>query len=191
MSFVKGPPLSEKDYAPFAQIHQAFGFVPNFFRAQTCRTDLIEAQLCLLGFIVEPSALDRRHKEYIFLAVSARNLSTYCVTAHCEIVRMLGLSGPGPEQIALNHNVAAIAMSEKALLNFAVKLNNTPLKVESCDIDALRTFGFSDAQILEAIAMTALAQYSNTVAFAIGAVPDFENSQVDFAAPQAGRLPGR
>ena len=181
MSFLTGPPLSEKDYPPFAQIHAAFGFVPNFFRAQTCRTDLIEAQLCMLGFIVEPSALERRHKEYVFLAVSARNLSTYCVTAHCEIVRMLGLAGPGPEQIALNHNAAAIAMSEKALLNFAVKLNNFPGAVEAGDIENLRTFGFSDAQILEAITMTALAQYSNTVAFALGAEPDFENAEVAFS----------
>jgi len=42
---------------------------------------------------------------------SAANLSTYCVTAHCEIVRILGIEGPEPEQIALDHT------STKRLLN--------------------------------------------------------------------------
>jgi len=51
-------------------------------------------------------ALTRRQKEYIFLVCSAANLSTYCVTAHCEMVRMLGLEGPEPEQIAVDHTAA-------------------------------------------------------------------------------------
>jgi len=45
------------------------------------------------ALLVKEGALSRRHKEYIFLVCSAANLSTYCVTAHCEIVRMLGLKG--------------------------------------------------------------------------------------------------
>ena len=75
------------------------------FRAQTLRPDLIEAELALIGgTMVKEGALTRRNKEYIFLVCSAANLSTYCVTAHCEIVRMLGIHGPEPERVALDHN---------------------------------------------------------------------------------------
>src|SRR5262249_10198678 len=95
-----------------------FGFIPNFFRAQTLRPDLIDAEAGLVSAIlVKEGALTRRQKEYIFLVCSAGNLSTYCVTAHCEIVRMLGIEGPEPEQIALDHTVSDIPNSEKALLD--------------------------------------------------------------------------
>src|SRR6185369_8915403 len=101
--------------------------IPNFYRAQGDRRDLIEPQMALAGSVITAQgALSRQQKEYIFLTVSARNLSTYCVTAHCEIIRMLKLEGPEPEQIAIDHASAKIPLRDKALINFALKLNNTP-----------------------------------------------------------------
>ena len=93
----------ENDLPTLRQIKDAFGFVPNFYLAQTIRPDLIDAEAQLVGAIlVKEGALTRQQKEYIFLVCSAANLSTYCVTAHCEMVRMLGIEGPEPEQIALD-----------------------------------------------------------------------------------------
>ena len=43
MSYVREEPLNETNYPPFAEIKNAFGFIPNFFRAQSMRTDLIES----------------------------------------------------------------------------------------------------------------------------------------------------
>ena len=51
--------------------------------------------------------------------IPGANLSTYCVTAHCEMVRMLGIEGPEPEQIAFHHTAANLPIAMKALLNFA------------------------------------------------------------------------
>ena len=121
----------------------------------------------------------------MFLVCSAANLSTYCVTAHCEIVRMLGIHGPEPEQIALDHNRTNIAAEDKALLNFALKLNKDGLKVDADDVEGLRTYGFSDPQILEAILMVGLARFANTVAFGLGTVPDFDSSKVVLAGAGA------
>src|SRR5947207_8693519 len=84
---------------------------------------------------------------------SAANLSTYCLTAHCEIVRMLGIQGPEPDQIAFDHKAANIPVPLKALLNFAAKLNGQPTKVTRRDIDALHTYGYTDEHILEAVLM--------------------------------------
>ncbi len=181
MSFIGSPLLSEADFPPLAAIQKQFGFIPNFYRGQGDRKDLIEPQMALAGAIITAEgALERRQKEYIFLAVSARNLSTYCVTAHCEIIRMLKLEGPEPEQIAIDHASARIPLRDKALINFALKLNNTPAELCQVDIDTLRTFGFTDPQIQEAIMMTAMARYANTVSFGLGTQPDFENDRLDF-----------
>src|SRR5262249_50460933 len=84
MTYIAKGPIDEDRWEPFEQVRATFGFLPNFFKAQTLRPDLIEAQLALIGgTMVKEGALTRRHKEYIFLVCSAANLSTYCVTAHC------------------------------------------------------------------------------------------------------------
>ncbi len=179
MSYIRGASADESEFPTLLDIKAAFGFIPNFFRAQTLRPDLIDAEVGLFSAIlVKEGALTRRQKEYIFLACSADNLSTYCVTAHCEMVRMLGIDGPEPEQIALDHTACNIPDSDKALLDLAVKLNNHPKEVGAADIDALRAHGFGDQHILEMVIMVGLAKFSNFVAFGLGTVPDFDASQV-------------
>lgn len=179
MTYLRNQPHDEKDFPVFAAIREQFGFLPNFFPAQTARPDLINAEVALTGnLLLTEGALARRQKEYIFLVCSAANLSTYCVTAHCEIVRMLKLEGPEPEQIAIDHVHAKIPIADKALLNFCAKLNSQPAKVGASDIDALRTYGFSEPQILEAVLLVGWAKFANTVAFGLGTVPDFHNRRI-------------
>ena len=175
MSYIARGPVDEATYAPFEEIRKTFGFLPNFFRAQTLRPDLIEAELALIGgTMVKEGALTRRQKEYVFLVCSAANMSTYCVTAHCEIIRMLGIHGPEPERIAIDHNSTDLPIADKALLNFALKLNAHANDVDDYDVEGLRTYGFTDQQILETILMVGIAQFANVVSFGLGTVPDFE-----------------
>jgi uncharacterized peroxidase-related enzyme len=172
----------ENDLPTLRAIKDSFGFVPNFYRAQTMRPDLIDAEVQLVNAIlVKEGALTRQQKEYIFLVCSAANLSTYCVTAHCEMVRMLGIQGPEPEQIALDHTAANLPVPLKALLNFAAKLNRQPTKVARRDIDALHTYGYTDQQIMEAVLMVGLAKFANFVSFGLGTAPDFDPSKAILA----------
>ena len=189
MSYIREAPLDETNYPLFAEVKSAFGFIPNFYRAQTQRPDLIEAQAQLIhAVLIKESALTRKQKEYIFLVCSAANLSTYCVTAHCEMVRMMGITGPEPEQIAIDHASSNLPMVQKALLNFAAKLNGEPTRISHADTDALRTYGYTDEQILEAVLMVGLAKFANFVAFGLGTVPDFDSSRVKFLSKEAGAL---
>jgi uncharacterized peroxidase-related enzyme len=175
MSYLQKPKMDENEFPPFAAARKMFGFIPNFYVAQTLRPDLIEAQSQLVGaLLIHEGSLSRRQKEYIFLVCSAANLSTYCVTAHCEIIRALGLKGPEPERIAVDHLHSDISIPDKQLLNFALKLNRDAQRIGPGDIDALRKYGFSDAQILEAILTAGLAKFANLVSAGLGAEPDFE-----------------
>jgi uncharacterized peroxidase-related enzyme len=168
----------ENDNPTLRAIKDSFGFVPNFYRAQTMRPDLIDAEAQLVNAIlVKEGALTRQQKEYIFLVSSAANLSTYCLTAHCEMVRMLGIEGPEPEQIALDYTAAKIPIGLKALLNFAAKLNGQPTKITKRDVDVLRTYGYNDQQIMEAVLMVGLAKFANFIAFGLGTAPDFDPSK--------------
>ena len=179
MCHLRNQPYEEKDFPALAAIRQELGFLPNFFLAQTARPDMIDAEIAMTGnLILKEGALPRRQKEYIYLVCSAANLSTYCVAAHCEIVRTLKLGGPEPEQIALDYVHAQIPIADKALLNFCAKLNGQTSKIGPSDIEALRTHGFSEQQILEAVLLVAWAKFANTVASGLGTVPDFQNRQI-------------
>src|SRR6266481_881491 len=147
MTYLRNQPYEDKDFPAFAAIREQFGFLPNFFPAQTMRPDFVDAEINLMGAILlKEGALARRQKEYIFLVCSAANLSTYCVTAHCEIVRMMGIEGPDPEQIAVDHTATKLPMTMKALLNFCAKFNKQPSKIGADDIEVLRTYGFTEQQ---------------------------------------------
>jgi uncharacterized peroxidase-related enzyme len=186
MSYIREAALDETNYPLFADIKKQFGFIPNLYRAQTTRPDLIEAQAQLVhAILIKESALTRKQKEYIFLVCSAANLSTYCVTAHCEMIRMLGIEGPEPEQMAADYTVLNLPITVKALLNFATKLNNEPTKISKADIDALRTLGYGDEQIHETVLMVGLAKFANYLAFGLGTLPDFDSSRVKFPSKEA------
>src|SRR5438128_12689727 len=159
MAYLRNQPYDEKDFPAFAAIREQFGFLPNFFPEQTARPDMVDAEIAMTANLVVKEG-------------------TYCVTAHCEIVRMLKLEGPEPEQIAIDHVHAKIPIADKALLNFCAKLNGQPSKIGSGDIEALRTYGFSEQQILEAVLLVGWAKFANTVAFGLGTVPDFHNRRI-------------
>jgi len=184
MSYIQEGSLDETNYPLFAAIKEKYGFIPNLYRAQSMRPDLLEAQAQLVNAVlIKEGALPRKQKEYIFLVCSAANLSTYCVTAHCEMIRMMGIEGPEPEQIAIDHASTTLPVSVKALLNFAAKLTTEPTKISRADVDTLRTFGYSDEQIHETVALVGAAKYANFLAFGLGTLPDFDSSRV--------RLPGK
>jgi uncharacterized peroxidase-related enzyme len=186
VSYLAAASPGEKDPPILDAINRAFGFVPNTYRDQRLRPDLIEAQIGLVNaLLVKDGALTRQQKEHVFLVCAAANLSTYCVTLHCEIVRMLGLAGPDAEQVAIDHAATNLPVRDKALLNFAAKLNGQPSRIAARDVDGLRTYGFSDAHILETVLMVALAKFSNVVAFGLGTVPDFEPVKVTAAASRS------
>jgi len=188
MSFLREVPFDEKDFPTLRLIKDDYGFIPNFFRAQTARPDLLDAEVQLVdAILIKKGALTRQQKEYIFLVCSAANLSTYCVTAHCEIVRMLKLAGPEPEQIALDHMSTDLPIVDKALLNFALKLNNHPLRFTQEDVDDRRTYDFNDQQILEAVMCVGLAKFANYVGFGLGTVPDFK-SRIDLEQSKAASI---
>jgi uncharacterized peroxidase-related enzyme len=185
MSFLHERSFDEEDFPTLRLIKEDYGFIPNFFKVQTGRPDLLDAEVQLVdAILIKEGGLTRRQKEYIFLVCSAANLSTYCVTAHCEIIRLLGIEGPEPEQIALDYMSTDLPIVDKALLSFALKLNNHGLKIVQEDIDDLKTYSFDDKQILEAVACVGLAKFANYIGFGLGTVPDYE-SRIDLEKSKA------
>jgi RNA polymerase sigma-70 factor, ECF subfamily len=172
--YLAAPYLSPKTFAPFAIAQRSHGFIPNFFRAQTLRPDLLEAVLEAMERILVPeSTLTRVQKECILLAVSATNLNSYCVAMHCNLLRGLGMSAEEGDQIAVDHRESNLPERDRALLDFAVKLGTRFSEFSREDIVKLQTFGFTEEQVLDCVAVTALNNFANTLQIGLGIEPDF------------------
>ena len=71
---------------------------------------------------------------------------------------------------AIEHDWTTAALSPKRteMLRFAVKLTITPGAMGDADVDALRTAGFSDRDILDIVEVVGYYAYANRIADGLG-----------------------
>ena len=170
---------SPDEYAPFGFLRNQLGFVPNIFRAQTMRPDVVEAELEAIRTVVfAEDLLTRRQKEYIQLVVAADDRNTYWVTLHSKSLQAMGVAEDDLDQIAADHRRARLTHADKSLLDLALKLAAGPSEYSRGDLEALSPHGFTEEQILEALVTTSFARFFNTLQFGLGAQPDFPSRPV-------------
>ena len=165
------------DFPPYQFFREQFEFVPNIFRAQAIRPGLLEIEAKVLdAVLLREDSLSRVQKEKILLVVSAKNLNTYFVAVHSEILKGLGVSSEESDQIVSDYRSAALSDGDKCLLDFSCSLANS--EHEKISANDLGERGFIDLQIVEAIAVSALTNFLNTLQFGLGAIPDFPPRRV-------------
>lgn len=167
---IKLPPLAREQLpadlsAYFAKCEEKLGFVPNVllahsFDAAKLRGFMDSYNALMLG----ESPLTKLQREMIAVVVSSRNRCVYCLVSHGEAVRALSGKPILGEELVMNYRVAALAQAERAMLDFAVKLTDTPEAVEESDRETLRRAGFSEAAIWDIVAVTAFFNMSNRMA---------------------------
>lgn len=173
--YVRAPYVNPRTFSPFASLYKSHGFIPNFFRSQTLRPDLLEAEAEAVGRILVPEdVLTRSQKECILLAVSAANLNSYCVAMHCNLLRGLGISPEEGDQIAVDHHHSTLTEADKGLLDFAIRLGAHYSDFSRDDVVRVRMLGFTDEQILESEVVTALNNFANVLQMGLGIEPEFE-----------------
>lgn len=155
--------IPAKDDAPEATkptldgIQKALGFVPNIFRL------VANSPSVLAGFTSFQNALsktlDVKTRERIALAVAEVNGCGYCLSVHTYLG--LNLAKIRPEEIALNRKGASADAKANAAVSFAAKVAEARGHVSNADIAAVRAAGFSDAQIVEIVAVVAENTFTN------------------------------
>jgi alkylhydroperoxidase family enzyme len=82
---------------------------------------------------------------------------------------MLGLSEQRIEEILQGVDAIQTDDKEKALLNFCIKASGKEnYKILKEEIDALKEMGWSDVQVIEAVAITGYFNYINTLSNVFG-----------------------
>ena len=121
------------------------------------------------GYLLNETELSYDTKESIALLISKENSCKMCVDVHRGIAKMLGMNDERIEEVLEGVDSIHTSEKEKALLNFCIKASKKDnYKILKEEIDALKDHGYSDVQILEAVAITGYFNYINTLSNVFG-----------------------
>jgi uncharacterized peroxidase-related enzyme len=159
----------------FLEVQDKAGFVPNVFLALAHRPEECRAFLAYHdALMLRDSGLSKGEKEMIVVATSGANHCLYCVVAHGAILRVYEKQPLLADQVAVNHRKADLSPRQQAMLDFALKVCLRSHEVAEADFEALRSHGFSDEDIWDIGAITALFGLSNRMANLISLRPNDE-----------------
>ena len=146
-------------------VQEKSGFVPNVFLALTNRPDEFRAFFAYHDALMEKEGgLTKGEREMIVVATSAHNQCIYCVVAHGAILRIREKNPQLADQIASNYRKADITPRQKAMLDFALKVSKSSHEISNADIEDMRELGFSNDDIWDIGAISALFALSNRMA---------------------------
>ena len=149
--------------------------MPNVFLALAHRPDEFRAFFAYHdALMLRPSGLSKGEKEMIVVATSGANRCLYCVVAHGAILRIYEKKPMLADQVAVNHRKADITPRQRAMLDFAMKVCLQSAEVGESDFEALKAHGFSDEDIWDIGAITALFGLSNRMANLVSMQPNPE-----------------
>ena len=147
------------------EVQEKSGFVPNVFLALAHRPDEFRAFFAYHdALMLRPSGLSKGEKEMIVVATSGANRCLYCVVAHGAILRIYEKKPLVADQVALNHLKADIPPRQKAMCDFAIKINEASHQVDESDFEALAAHGFSREDVWDIAAIAAFFGLSNRMA---------------------------
>lgn len=159
----------------FDKCQEKLGFVPNVLKAYSHNMEKLQNFISLYDeLMLGASSLSKLEREMIAVVVSAENKCYYCLTAHGAAVRKLSKDAVLGEQLVMNYRVANLSEKQRAMLDFAVMLTQSPEMVEEEDRQGLRDVGFSDAAIWDISATIAFFNMSNRMASAVEMQPNGE-----------------
>ncbi|MGC1444316.1 MAG: carboxymuconolactone decarboxylase family protein [Xanthobacteraceae bacterium] len=144
-------------------VFKKLGVVPNLFRVFAQSPAALGGLLGLVG--ANSKMLDVKTRERIAIAVAEANGCDYCLSAHTYIGTQLAKITP--QDAALNRKGRSTDAKAGAAVAFAAKVAELRGKVSNDDIAAVKAAGYSEAQIVEIVALVTenvMTNYLNNVA---------------------------
>jgi len=151
-------------------IRKQLGFAPGMFDTLAASPAVLELVMTLQGSISR--LLDATTRHTIALAVSHANDCDYCQALHTYVSSELG--GMSTEEIELARRGSSTDPRRAAVARFVQRLIETRGQVGDDEIAAVRTAGYSDAEILEIVTVAVvflLTNYLNNVNQTVVDVP--------------------
>jgi uncharacterized peroxidase-related enzyme len=161
--------------ATIEEVAAKTGFVPNAYLNIAHRPDEWRAFFAYYSALMDgDEGLTKAERELIVVATSAVNDCTYCVVAHGALARLQSKNPIVADQVAVDWRKADLTPRERAIVEFAVKLAETPAEVADEDIERLRAGGLTEDEIWQIGAITAFFAMSNRLAHFTATPPNPE-----------------
>ena len=150
-------------------VRKTLGFVPNHYRLMSISPKALGGWAGLMGPLAK--SLDLKTREGMALAISEANGCDYCLAAHSHVAT--NLAKIPPEEVELNRQGRSSDAKRQAAVSFAKALIETRGKVSDAQFAAVRDAGWTDANIVEMIALTAQFALTNFMNNAVKTPLDF------------------
>lgn len=172
MPFIQTPPAtaSEKTAAMYDAAEASYGYVPNMYRAFGHRPEVMENWGALLSSIRGHMTL--RRYELVTLAAAKELKSSYCMLAHGSVLLREGFTDEGLTAVVAEAATAPISEEGRAVMAFAAKVARDATSVAKADVDRLKGFGLSDAEVFDITAAASVRCFFSKMLDALGAEPD-------------------
>jgi uncharacterized peroxidase-related enzyme len=138
-------------------VNAQLGVVPNLFRLAAVSPAAVTGLTALSGALSK--TLDVKTRNRIAIAVAQVNGCDYCLSAHTYLG--LNLARLAPEEIALNRRGSSTDPKAAAAVRFAAQVAETRGKVADADLAAVKAAGFTEAEIVEIVAVVAENVFTN------------------------------
>lgn len=156
-------------------VQEKSGFVPNVFLAFARRPAEFRAFFAFHEALMEQKeGLSKAEREMIVVATSATNHCLYCVVAHGAILRIRAKNPLIADQLAVNPAKADLSDRERSIVEFALRVAGDSASITDDDVADMREKGFTDDEIWDIGAITALFALSNRYANFTGMRPNGE-----------------
>jgi uncharacterized peroxidase-related enzyme len=132
-------------------LNKMLGFVPNLQRLMSISPNALGGWAALMGSLSK--TLDVKIRDGIALVVSEAGGCDYCLAAHSYI--STNLAKIPPEEIALNREGRSADAKRQAAIAFAKALIEKRGKVSDEEFAVVKAAGWTDANIIEMIALSA------------------------------------
>ena len=151
-------------------ILEKVGTLGDIFKLLAVREDVYFATDGMVqAYLLAETELPYSTKERIALLISLENSCDMCVDVHKGIAKMLGMSEIQISEVLGGIDNIQTEANEKVLLKFCVRASQKDnYKMLQADVDEVREAGYSDSQILEAVAITGYFNYINTLSNVFG-----------------------
>ena len=153
--------------------------VDNIMMSHSLRPHTMEGHMAIYKYVLHHAGntTPKWFLELIGVWVSALNECEYCVEHHFAGMKRLLEDDPRADELyeAINDgdiDVAPLSDAQKMALGYAAMLTLTPSGVSEDIINALRSAGFDDGEILEINQVTSYFNYANRTVLGLGCNTD-------------------
>ena len=166
-------PLPSETQKYFDICQDKLGMIPNVLQAYAFDIEKLNTFTAMYNdLMLGESGLSKLEREMIAVVVSSANRRWYCQVAHGAAVRELSGDPKLGEAMVMNYRVAKITAKQRAMLDFAFKLTETPDRIDDPDRAALREVGFTEREIFDIASVAAFFNMTNRVAAATEMQPN-------------------